>query len=162
MTGSLTFAHSSSLTENTFSHEADLRDWQCKCKPEALLTFIVSLSFWNLTWSWWFRSHGMWYCIVGWAVPIISEDRGAFIFKGKQLTFIFQIIGNRSPNDMTSHCRMLESSATPLWEPQISHEMVLLQDVPEVVSFRFWFIWWSYPTIPWWLVGSGDAQSVHS
>jgi len=124
--------------QNMFSQEADLHDWLCN--PEALLTSILSLSFWNLTCCWWFRSRGMWHSVIGWVVPIIPEDRGAFILKGKQ-----SIIRDQSPNDMMSHHRMVESSAAPLWEPQISTDMVLLEGVAEVSPFSLWFIWWSYP-----------------
>jgi hypothetical protein len=86
----------------------------------------------------------MWCCVIGWMVCIVPEDRGAFVFKGKQSTIVSQIIRDQSPNNMASHRRMLESSAAPLWESQISIDMVLLEDVAEVSSFSLWFICWSY------------------
>lgn len=154
MTQSLTSAHSNSLTQNMFSQEADLHDRQRK--SEALLTSVLSLWFWNLTHSWQFKCLGMWCGVVGWTVRIIPEDHGAFIFKGKQSSIIFQIITNQSPNSASSHHRTLESSATPLWEPQMSHDMLLPEVSLLVASFSLWSICWSYPPCHEY-VGSGDS-----
>jgi hypothetical protein len=87
----------------------------------------------------WRRYSGMCHCVTGWAVPNISEDHSAFIFKGQAVqnldlnsscleerhTMFLKMVRTHSTKDTVSYPSRSEPSAAPGWEPQFcrSHKM---------------------------------------
>jgi hypothetical protein len=86
-------------------------------------------------------SHGCWYwallllkCTV-WTVQLYLTQTWRFKPSGMRCC----VIGNYVPNNTAPHPRICESSAAPLWRPQIFH-LLRLMTALNVQSFEWWAI----------------------